>query len=416
MNKDNKICFIIMGFGKKTDYATNRPLDLDKTYKNIIKPAVENSNMICIRADEVLDSAIIDKSMYALIMKAELVIADISTYNPNVLYELGIRHAVKPYSTIIIKENGGVIPFDLSHNRIFEYEHLGNDIGTDESTRCIEELSKLIKEVLDTKKIDSPLYDFLKLTNPPLLNDVEYDEVIDELSRKEKNVFAFVEKAKKYMEDSNEKNNRFLEAAQMWAKVAQLVPNESYFVQQFALCTYKSKKPSEFSALCDALSIINELNPDSSNDTETLGIAGAICRRLYEYSKDVTYLDRAIRYYKKGYDLNSNHYNGENYAFCLDLKRNCTKDYEEKIYYKIEARKTREKIVDELQIYIGSDEFNIEDNDKKWIYASLSNCKYALEDDKCGQDYEEKFKNEMPDSWEVETFEYSKKKIFELRN
>jgi hypothetical protein len=94
-----KICFVIMGFGKKTDYETGRTLDLDKTYKNIIQPAVENADYRCVRADEIRDSKIIDKSMYALLMKADLVIADISTSNPNAIYELGVRHAVKPYST-----------------------------------------------------------------------------------------------------------------------------------------------------------------------------------------------------------------------------------------------------------------------------------------------------------------------------
>eukprot|EP00825_Cyclidium_porcatum_P034023 TRINITY_DN35909_c0_g1_i1.p1 TRINITY_DN35909_c0_g1~~TRINITY_DN35909_c0_g1_i1.p1 ORF type:complete len:133 (-),score=21.35 TRINITY_DN35909_c0_g1_i1:11-409(-) len=91
MAKAHKICFVIMGFGKKTDFSTGKTLDLDKTYKNIIHPAVGNAGFQCIRADEIQDSGIIDRSMYALLMHADLVIADISTYNPNVIYELGIR-------------------------------------------------------------------------------------------------------------------------------------------------------------------------------------------------------------------------------------------------------------------------------------------------------------------------------------
>ena len=79
-----KICFVIMGFGKKTDYPSGRTLDLDKTYKNLIKPAVEASGFQCIRADEIQDSGLIDKSMYALLIKADLVIADISTANPKI--------------------------------------------------------------------------------------------------------------------------------------------------------------------------------------------------------------------------------------------------------------------------------------------------------------------------------------------
>ncbi len=79
-----------MGFGKKYDHTTQKTLDLDKTYKNIIKPAVKIAGFHCVRADEIQDSGLIDKSMYALLMHADLVIADISTFNPNAIYELGM--------------------------------------------------------------------------------------------------------------------------------------------------------------------------------------------------------------------------------------------------------------------------------------------------------------------------------------
>jgi hypothetical protein len=45
--------------------------------------------------------------MYALLIRADLVIADITTFNPNAIYELGIRHAAKPFSTIVMKEKDG---------------------------------------------------------------------------------------------------------------------------------------------------------------------------------------------------------------------------------------------------------------------------------------------------------------------
>ena len=78
------------------------------------------------------------------------------------------------------------------------------------------------------------------------------------------------------------------------------MPNETYFIQQHALCKYKSKQPSEFVALTDALAIIEILEPDSmNNDPETLGITGAIYKNMYLISKDVEFLNRAIKYYGK---------------------------------------------------------------------------------------------------------------------
>jgi hypothetical protein len=58
--KEKKTCFVIMGFGEKTDYETGRVLNLDKSYKNIIKPAVEAAGLTCVRADEIRHSGIID--------------------------------------------------------------------------------------------------------------------------------------------------------------------------------------------------------------------------------------------------------------------------------------------------------------------------------------------------------------------
>ncbi len=103
MAEAQKTCFIVMGFGKKTDYETGRTLDLNETYSEIIKPAVENAGFRCIRADEISHSGLIDVPMYKMLLNAELVIADISTGNINAVYELGIRHALKRNRTIIMK-------------------------------------------------------------------------------------------------------------------------------------------------------------------------------------------------------------------------------------------------------------------------------------------------------------------------
>src|SRR5918997_614206 len=109
-------CFVVMGFGKKTDFETGRTLDLDKVYKNMIKPAVEAAGLKCIRADEIVHSGLIDVPMYEQLLNADVVVADLSTSNKNAYYELGVRHALKPYTTIIICEDGvKAFPFDLNH-------------------------------------------------------------------------------------------------------------------------------------------------------------------------------------------------------------------------------------------------------------------------------------------------------------
>ena len=60
MGEGKKTCFVVMGFHEKTDYKASRVLDLDKTYKHIIKKAVIDAGLECIRADEIVHAGTID--------------------------------------------------------------------------------------------------------------------------------------------------------------------------------------------------------------------------------------------------------------------------------------------------------------------------------------------------------------------
>lgn len=390
-----------MGYGKKTDPTLGKTFDLDVTYNNIIKPSVESAGFKCVRGDEVLESGIIDKSMYALLIHADLVIADITTFNPNAIYELGIRHAAKPFSTIIMKEKDGNIPFDINHNKTFTYTHMGEDIGTKESERCKKALTNLIIEVDKAKETDSPLFHHIRGVEPYTLPPDEYIQIIKDLADKEKSIFALVEKAKIEMKNSN-----FAEAAKLWKKASEKIENDNYFIQQLALCTYKDKSVNPNIALTDALNIISQLEPEDRNttDPETLGITGAIYKRLWQQNKEtIEYLDRAIEYYKRGFTINQDYYTGENFALCLDLKAEISDDQEEKIYLKVSAKKTRKEIIEIIEILKEDDDFGIR-SDLKWIFATLSHCNFATGNDEQHQLYSQKFFNLNPVDWEVKTY------------
>ncbi len=155
------VCFVIMGFGQKADLATGRVLDLDKSYKNIIKPAVTAAGYECVRADEIQHSGVIDVPMYEMLFGADLVVADLSTANLNAIFELGVRHALKPRATIIMAESKFTIPFDANHIVVRHYEHLGPDIGFDETMRMRGELTTLISALKGGDAVDSPVYTML---------------------------------------------------------------------------------------------------------------------------------------------------------------------------------------------------------------------------------------------------------------
>jgi len=154
-------CFVIMGYGKKTDFKQNKSFDLDKTYRNIVKPAVQAAGFTCERADEVQHAGVIDVPMYERLLMADLVVADVSTANINAFFELGVRYALRPKTTIIIAEKNFEIGFDMGHVVIRRYEHLGPGIDYDEVERVKEELTKACREIPQTQQIDSPVYTFL---------------------------------------------------------------------------------------------------------------------------------------------------------------------------------------------------------------------------------------------------------------
>ncbi|QRX62911.1 DUF4071 domain-containing protein [Dysgonomonadaceae bacterium zrk40] len=408
-----KICFVIMGYGKKTDPTLGKTYDLDATYHRIIKPAVVKAGYTCIRGDEILESGIIDKSMYALLIRADLVIADITTFNPNAIYELGIRHAARPYSTIVMKEKDGNIPFDINHNKTFTYAHMGEDIGASEAERCVTHLSSLILEIDKAKETDSPLFHHIRGVEPYTLPEDEYVQIIKDLASKEKSIFALVEKAKIEM-----KNGNFAEASKMWRKLTEKVESDTYFIQQWALCTYKDKTVNPKVALNDALTIISRLEPENRNttDPETLGITGAIYKRLWQNDIEVIeYLDRAIEYYKRGFSINQDYYTGENYALCLDFKSEITSDSDEKIYLKVEAKKTRKEIINIIEKLSDDEDFEIR-SDLKWIFATLANCHLAQDNVDLFEKYKSLFENCHPEAWEMETFQDSVKHINQLNS
>jgi len=162
-----KCCFVIQGYGRKTDYRDGRVLDLDASYA-IIKDAVEAAGLECIRADEIQHSGTIDLPMYQWLLNADLVVADLSNYNVNAVFELGVRYALRPHATIIVAEERFQNPFDFSHIAIRRYKHLGDDIGAKEARRFRDELRAAIEAIAAEQRTDSPIYTFLPTLRPPV--------------------------------------------------------------------------------------------------------------------------------------------------------------------------------------------------------------------------------------------------------
>ncbi len=383
-----------MGFGKKMDYANSKEIDLDKIYNFVIKPVVKAhcTNYKLIRADEISGSTPIDASMYALLLEADLVIADITTLNPNAIYELGVRHAVKPYSTIIMAQKCCDIPFDINHCRCLRYEDYDEEFDSIDVAKTKNELKKYI-DASESEETDSPFYRYVEGIEPPSVKCDTINKLVEDAENKTEDITKLMESAMNKMS-----KDEFVEAILDWEELKELLPNNDYVIQQLTLATYKSKLPNETLALDKALALIKSLNPSNSLDLETIGITGAIYKRLYKLNKNYDYLDEAIKYYQKGYIVQGDYYNGENFANCTllkTLKPGITD--EEKISLQYISQSTYKSVVDIINAK-GKKDTNV------WMFATLAVCCYALKDMSNYNKYDELFHKGCDDNWKIETY------------
>jgi len=110
VTKDNKLCFVIMPFAN----------ELQEIYVECIKLAIEEEGLKCIRGDDIFQPGPIISQIWHQIMKARLVIADLTKTNGNVMYELGLAHVVG-HEAILLAQNMEDVPFDLRHQRVIIY-------------------------------------------------------------------------------------------------------------------------------------------------------------------------------------------------------------------------------------------------------------------------------------------------------
>lgn len=105
-------CFVMMPFASPIgDY-----------YSSVYKPAIEKAKLVPVRADnEIFGAGKIMDQVWNGINAATVLVAELTTKNPNVFYELGIAHALqKP--VVLVSSNSDDVPFDLKHIRVIYYD------------------------------------------------------------------------------------------------------------------------------------------------------------------------------------------------------------------------------------------------------------------------------------------------------
>jgi MAP3K TRAFs-binding domain len=150
------LCFVLMPFGKKPG-SGGAVIDFDAVYGELIKPAIESAGLVPIRADEEQAGGIIHKPMFERLILCEYAVTDLTTANANVFYELGVRHAVKPATTMLLfAADGTRLPFDVAPLRALPYQ-----LGPDGRPSAAEADRTKLAQMLNAAQadaVDSPVY------------------------------------------------------------------------------------------------------------------------------------------------------------------------------------------------------------------------------------------------------------------
>ena len=372
-------CFVITSFSVKPNLwdiqakikakNINDPvqnIDFDKIYTDLVKPAILMAGLEPLIEKEEGQFGLIYKTMYEKIILCEFCVSDLTNANPNAYYELGMRYAVKPYTTIpIIASSHFPLPFDVGINRTFAYQ-VDKDFNLCDVQNDIKKLSDILINAKKQRATDSPLYDLVNgiafqnsvahEKTDVFRDQVQYDKDIKQKLDYARNITDAdsskikslrIEAINKIIADYGPLENletgvlidmmisyRNIEAFNEMMEFIKTLPryvfNTVMVQEQYAFVLNRNggkKKPADEVMIKEAEDILKGLEKDGKASSETYGIWG----RIYKDKFDRAYasnskgeakvqLKNALKYYQKGFESDlRDAYPGVNYVTCLEL-------------------------------------------------------------------------------------------------
>lgn len=154
--------FVAMPFGTKAD-PDGKPIDFNRIYDELLRPALERVGLDVIRADEEQRAGDIRVDMFQELLMADLVLVDLTLDNPNVWYELGVRHALRARGVVLTLGPRGTKPFDIYTDRKLGYHLKDGAPDPDHLAADIAALAEMTRETLEAgpERVVSPVYALL---------------------------------------------------------------------------------------------------------------------------------------------------------------------------------------------------------------------------------------------------------------
>lgn len=337
------LCFVVMPFGKKPD-TTGVTVDFDAVYAQLLEPAIREAGLDPLRADQELVGGSVHKPMYERLILADYAIADLTTANANVFYEIGVRHAVRPYSTVLVSADVKRIPFDLAPDRVLPYslDTTGRPADPDGDRPTLVRALKAAREA----KTDSPVFQLIgDLPHPEidrLKTDVFRERAAYSAAAKEQlargrdagdvGALRDFEKNLGSLDDVEAGilvdlflSYRATEAWQDMIRLAESMPEpvrRTVMVrEQYGLALNRAGRSED--AERELLAILEDHGPSS----ETLGLLGRVYKDRWEAAREGSilkahgYLDKAIDAYRRGFDCDTRDaYPGVNAVTMLEIR------------------------------------------------------------------------------------------------
>jgi tetratricopeptide (TPR) repeat protein len=335
-----------MPFGKKPDAASSL-VDFDAVFRDFISPAIEEAGLEPLRADEEMTGGIIHRPMFERLILCEYAVADLTTANANVFYELGLRHAVRPWSTALLFAEGGRLPFDVAPLRAIPYRLTAEGVPAEipaAKAILVRRLIEARNTAKDRPATDSPIFQLVE--NYPDIDhtktDVFREQVRYSAEKKEKlararkqGVAALRDMEKEFGAIADLESGVVIDlflsyrSVKAWEDMIALVKKmsrplaETVMVQeQLALALNRAGQGEEAEKVLQAL--LERRGPSS----ETYGILGRIYKDRWESASKSgqTFLargllDKAIEAYLRGFEADwRDAYPGVNAVTLMELK------------------------------------------------------------------------------------------------
>ena len=183
--------FVIMPFGKKK-LPDGAEVDCDDLYKRLFEPAITAAGLKAHRADADRRGGSIHLDMFQDLLLSEFVVADLTMDNPNVWYEIGVRHALRAGGTVMTYAARERLPFDIAGQRMQRYTLKEGKLDPDRLEDECKALTKAIEATLGAwrGRRASPVYQMIPSLQEPdwktlKVGDVnEYWEALDAWRRR----------------------------------------------------------------------------------------------------------------------------------------------------------------------------------------------------------------------------------------